>query len=102
VNKHSINYLSEAIIYKRAFYLAIVATPPFISSLRYMKVFSLLIIISAIIAEYFYNKTFTSVWCFLGSFISACLFLISRANVPAANAQPVNLAQPISKKSIHK
>lgn len=102
VNKHSINYLSEAVLYKKAFYLAIVAAPPFISSLRYMKVFSLLIIVSAVIAEYFYTKTFTSVWCFLGSFISACLYLISRANVSATNVQPVSLVQPINKKPIHK
>lgn len=82
VNKHSINYLIEAEVYKKAVYLAIVAFPPFLSSLKYMKFFGGLVIISCAIAEYFYATTFTSVWCFLGSFISTALYLIARANVP--------------------
>lgn len=81
VNKFSINYISEASFQKKAFYLAVVALPPLISSLRYMKVFGILIVLSCLTAEYFYATTFTSVWCFLGSFVSAALYVISRANV---------------------
>lgn len=81
VRRHSISYLNEAILYKKLFYLSIVALPPLISSIKYMRIFGTLIIISCATAEYFYTTTFTSVWCFLGSFISATLFMISRANI---------------------
>lgn len=83
VNMYSIHYLREADLYKRVCYLAIVSLPPLISSLRYMKVFGFLIIVCCVVAEYFYTATFTSVWCFLGSFASAALYLISRANASA-------------------
>jgi hypothetical protein len=81
VNKYSIYYLSEGAFYKKAAYLFVVSLPPLISSLRYMKVFGILIIICCLVAEYFYATTFTSVWCFLASFASAALYLISRANI---------------------
>ena len=99
VNKYSINYQTEGVLYKRLFYLAIVALPTFISSLKYMKVFGLLIIISCATAEYFYATTFTSVWCFLASFISAALYLISRANATYPIPVPI---ETNNKNLIHK
>jgi len=103
VNKYSVNYQTEGDLYKRLFYLAIVALPAFISSLKYMKVFGLLIIISCVTAEYFYATTFTSVWCFLASFISAALFLISRANVTLPLSQSINTTiENNNKNLIHK
>lgn len=80
LNKHSISYLNEADLYKRLAYLSVIAFPPILSSLKYMKIFGLLAIISCVVAEYFYVTTFTSVWCFLGGIASAALFLIARAN----------------------
>lgn len=103
VNKFSINYLQEASLDKRLFYLLIVALPPFISSLRYMKVFGVLILLSCGVAEYFYVTTFTSVWCFLGSFVSAVLYLISRANTSNVEGrQQVKVTNSINENIIHK
>jgi len=80
VNKYSIYYFSEAPFYKKLVYLILVSLPPLISSIKYMKVFGILIILSCLISEYFYTTTFTSVWCFLGSFVSAALYMICRSN----------------------
>lgn len=80
IRKHSIYYLTEAILLKRVCYLLIIVLPPFISSLKYMKIFGFFALMSCVAAEYFYAATFTSVWCFLGSFVSAVLYLIARAN----------------------
>ncbi|HEV8051722.1 MAG TPA: DUF6629 family protein [Parachlamydiaceae bacterium] len=103
INKFSINYLKEASLDKRLCYLAIIAFPPFISSLKYMKVFGVLIILSAVVAEYFYVSTFTSVWCFLGSFISAALYLISRANTSKVqNVQELKTVESVNENIIHK
>lgn len=80
LRKHSVYYFSESFYYKRFAYLAMVAIPPFISSLKYMKIFSLGIIASFIATEYYYLTTFTSVWCFFGSLMSSMLYLIACAN----------------------
>lgn len=103
INKFSINYLKEATLDKRLIYLLIVALPPFISSLKYMKVFGLLILLSCAIAEYFYVTTFTSVWCFLGSFVSAMLYLISQANTSSVeNRQEIKVINSVNENIIHK
>lgn len=81
LKKHSIYYLNESIFYKKFAYLAVIAIPSFISSLKYMKFFGLGVIVSCLAAEYFYFTTFTSVWCFFGSLLSAMFYLIACANV---------------------
>ena len=87
IKGYSIYYLTEAPLLKRLCYLAVIASPSLISSLKYMKFFGILSIISCVVAEYFYTTTFTSVWCFLGSFVSAALYLIARANVSNEDEQ---------------
>lgn len=80
LNKHSIRYYVEGDFYRKLGYLAVIVIPPFLSSLKHMKIFGVLALISCIAAEYFYTATFTSVWCFLGGIMSAALYLIARAN----------------------
>lgn len=80
LNKHSIRYFVESDFYRKLAYIVMIALPPLISSLKHMKIFGLLAIVSCIVAEYFYFATFTSVWCFLGGLMSAALYLIARAN----------------------
>ena len=97
IKGYSIRYLTEAPLYKRVFYLTVIALPPLISSLKNMKIFGLLAILSCVIAEYFYATAFTSVWCFLGSFVSAALYLIARSNV---EMEKVKI--PVEENLIHK
>lgn len=100
VKGHSINYLTEAALYKRLCYLSVVALPPLLSTIKHMKIFGLLIIISCVVAEYFYTTTFTSVWCFLGSFVSAALYMISRANAGIKESEKAT--ETVDKNLIHK
>lgn len=80
IRGRSLEYQTEAIPYKRIAYLLAVSLPPFISSMRYMKVFGLLVIISYCAADYFYQATFTSVWCFFAGFVSLVLYIIARSH----------------------
>lgn len=103
VNVHSISYLSEAVLYKKICYLTIIALPPILSSLKYMKFFGALIILSCFFAEYFYATAFTSIWCFLGGFVSAALYLICRANASIRDeGKPQAVKEIIGKNLIHK
>ena len=100
IQGYSIHYLTEAVLWKRICYLAIIVLPPFLSSIKHMKIFGMMAAISCVIAEYFYLATFTSVWCFLGSFVSAGLYLIARTNV--INEQMQKQEQTINKNSLPK
>lgn len=55
-------------------YMAIVIIPCFISSLRHVWIFGILVAVSAYITSYAYDQTFTSVWCFFAAIISVCLY----------------------------
>lgn len=76
----SLEYQTETLSYKKLAFLAIVAIPPFISSLKYMKIFSILLVLSYLAADYFYTANFTSVWCFFAGFVSLVLYFIGRAH----------------------
>lgn len=59
-------------------YMAIVLIPCFLSSLRHVWIFGVLVTISAYITAYTYENTFTSVWCFFAAIISICLYFTVR------------------------
>jgi hypothetical protein len=81
IKGRSLEYQTETLSYKKLLFLAIVALPPFISSLKYMSIFGVLVILSYAIADYYYLSTFTSVWCFFGGFVSLVLYFISFAHL---------------------
>ncbi len=79
---YSIDFFTEpAISIMRAVYLGLLLIPIFFSSLRYMWVFGMTTLVSAMIAYYFYETTFTSVWCFLAAMLSMVLYGILKANI---------------------
>lgn len=79
---HSIQYqLPDAHnFYFYAAYLAAVLIPPFISSLNLVWVLGILNFVGLLVAQYFYEVTFISVWCFFAAVISISLYYIFRAN----------------------
>lgn len=57
-------------------YLLVISVPFLISSQRFLALFGVLIILSFILADRFYQATFISVWCFFAAVISSVLLLI--------------------------
>jgi len=79
---YSIDYFTEpGLSFMRATYLSLLLIPIFFSSLRYMWIFGITTLVSAMIAYYFYETTFTSVWCFLAAILSMVLYSILKANI---------------------
>jgi len=73
---HSLQYLSEAPLYKKGFYLFVIVFPFLYSSLRWIWIFGVLILISFFFTEYFYAYASTSVWCFFSALLSVSLYFI--------------------------
>ncbi|HEY4832068.1 MAG TPA: DUF6629 family protein [Waddliaceae bacterium] len=72
---HSINYgISSP--FQNIVYGIPVFVPLFISSIKEMWVFGLLLLISFIISQFIYGYAFTSVWCFFAAGISIALYFI--------------------------
>jgi len=61
-------------------YLAITVAPLFISSVKRMYLMGILIILSLVIALFFYKVHLTSVWCFFAAVISIVIFWILRSD----------------------
>ena len=61
-------------------YTFVVLLPFFITTTPLMKSYGMLLIVSWLIAEYFYHQTFVSVWCFLSAILSGYLYLVIRVN----------------------
>lgn len=79
IENHSIQYLGE-IPPQTILYPLIVFLPCFISSLKNMWVFGVLIAISFGVAHYFYYVTFISVWCFFSAIASLIIYKIIKDN----------------------
>lgn len=82
---HSISYnmqhpfeLNEWLV--KGAYCLITLIPCFLSSLKWIKGYGCLIIISWIAAAIFFQTTFTSTWCFFAAILSLYLVLVVRAN----------------------
>ena len=67
-------------VFMRFLYVAAVLIPIFLSSYRYMPLFGVAVGLTFLLSEYFYQLTFTSVWCFFAAVTSGALFLVLRAN----------------------
>ena len=70
---HSLQYEgrvpSQALIYP-----LIVLAPCFVSSLRYISLFGVLVAIGYAVASYFYTSAFVSVWCFFAALVSLLVY----------------------------
>jgi urea transporter len=60
------------------FYLITTITPFFISSVKRMWVFGILIAVSCIVTGIFFSQYLTSVWCFFAAIISIIIYWILR------------------------
>jgi len=74
------------------FYVALTLAPLFVSSVRRMWLFGILMAISFIVADVFYAQYLTSVWCFFAALISMAIYWIvsestSKARVLASEFQ---------------
>lgn len=79
---YAVNYFSTASsLLLQVVYLGLVIIPIFVSSLRYIWIFGLVTLISAFVARYFYETTFTSVWCFFGAILSLIIYKILKVNL---------------------
>lgn len=76
---HSIQYLGD-IPPQKLLYPFIVLLPCFISSRKNMWMFGVLLAIAYAVAEYFYESTFISVWCFFAALTSLIIYKIIRDN----------------------
>lgn len=61
-------------------YPLIVILPLFLSSLKYVWIYGLLIVIGFAFADYYYAATFTSVWCFFAAIVSLFVYKIVKDN----------------------
>lgn len=59
------------------------AVTPFLSTLRYTKLLATALMISLIVAYFFYSNYFISVWCFFAAILSLLIILIVKANKPS-------------------
>ena len=72
---HSINYgISSP--HENIIYAISILLPMFVSSIKGMWVFGLLLLISFIASQLIYGYAFTSVWCFFAAAISIALYFI--------------------------
>jgi len=62
--------------YSGIFYFIPTAISPFISSVKRMKLFGLLIILSYIVTRVFYHYYVISVWCYFGAILSIVVLFI--------------------------
>lgn len=72
---HSLQYLAE-VPNQIYIYPLIILIPCFISTLKSVKSFALLVTIGYVIAYYFYSQTFVSVWCFFSALVSLAIYQV--------------------------
>jgi hypothetical protein len=72
------------------FYLYLLATivPLFVSSVRRMWLFGILIASSCVVTGIFYSQYLTSVWCFFAALISVSIYWILSVPQPGTNPVP--------------
>lgn len=58
------------------FYLVSTIVPLFVSSVKRMWMFGILIVLSCVVTGIFFAQYLTSVWCFFAAFVSVVIYLI--------------------------
>lgn len=77
-------------------YALVTITPLFISSIRRMPLFGILVFLSCLVTGIFYKEYLTSVWCFFASVISCIVYLIIRESQEEFNPSGFKLSGLIS------
>ncbi len=100
INKFHIQYINdfpESLSYE-AFGIYIIATitPLFVSSIKRMSLFGILIFVSCIVTGIFYKEYLTSVWCFFAALISIVVFRIIRESQEEFIPASLNLMKILS------
>ncbi len=75
IANHSIQYEAN-ISYEGLYYIAIILLSCFVSSLRALWFFGVLVSIALIISYYFYTETMVSVWCFFAALLSVAIYFL--------------------------
>ncbi len=76
---HSLQYVGNAPS-QTILYPFIVLIPCFLSSVRSMWIFGILIALAYGVADYYYTSTFVSVWCFFSAIVSLVIYKIIKNN----------------------
>lgn len=76
---HNLQYSGQAPS-QALIYLLIVLFPCFLSSLKHMWMYGLLVTMGYVIADYFYAHTFVSAWCFFAAVVSIVVYKILKDN----------------------
>ena len=79
VVNHSLQYIGIAPS-QNLIYPLIVLLPCFLSSLKSVWIFGIFILFAYMIADYFYETTFVSVWCFFAAIVSLSIYKILKDN----------------------
>lgn len=69
-------------------YLIATILPMFASSVKRVKVFGLVIVLSYVVAEIFYREYLVSVWCFFGAAASVVIWWVLKEREPSRVAVP--------------
>jgi Family of unknown function (DUF6629) len=88
VSRQSLHYTMKAPFVMNEWFLIGIYSlatlaPCLISSTKYVIQFGILSIMGWIVAEFFYNSSFISVWCFFCAMVSTFFYMIIRVNVMA-------------------
>lgn len=75
ITQHSLQYSGEYPS-QTFLYPLIVLLPCFLSSVKNVWIFGILLIVAYFVASYFYTQTFVSVWCFFSAIVSLCIYKI--------------------------
>ena len=79
-------------------YLAVTIAPLFISSIKKMHWFGILMIISVSITAIFFTQFLTSVWCFFAALISGLIFLILNDSKKKFKLDKLNILKKFNSK----
>jgi hypothetical protein len=77
-------------------YITATMTPLFISSVKRMYLFGILIFVSCFVTGIFYKEYLTSVWCFFAALISVVVYLIIRESQEEFNPASLKLMKILS------
>lgn len=59
-------------------YAIVTVLPPFVSSIRSIRILGLILLVSLVVSKIFFYQFFISVWCFFAALISALVVLVVR------------------------
>lgn len=73
---YDVDYSVELPVFKNVVYIIPTVIPPFVSSMKKMKIFGGTIVLSFLITSLLFNENVVSVWCFFAAIISIIILYI--------------------------